>query len=153
MSTTTTYETSEQYRKMSTQIRDLQEELAKQKKENEAEVKRVSRFGYDRYCELIDELRRVRALLENEDEVEELAALRTLRDELYQRDPDDDLVLGPALKKELHDSKKGYERLKAELGALKSSNYVHYKGCEQLKAENAALKEQLRVKGAGVPFA
>lgn len=28
------YPTNEQYRKMSTQIRDLQEELAKQKKEN-----------------------------------------------------------------------------------------------------------------------
>ncbi len=98
------YETSEQYRKMSTQIRELQEQLAKQ-------IQKLGNFN-----EKLDEFERY----------DSCAYCKVLHKEL------------------LEEQGEVWSR-------TRETNNVREKLRVALE-ENAELKEQLRVKGAGVPY-
>ena len=100
MSTTaTTYETSEQYRKMSIQIRELQEELAKQKEDNA--VLAYARSQHYTYRSLYHAGLDHAAELDAENA--QLKANRKAAEKLIETQ-----------REELHGYRKGYERLKED---------------------------------------
>tara|TARA_R110002073_G_scaffold334041_1_gene522690 strand:+ start:84 stop:452 length:369 start_codon:yes stop_codon:yes gene_type:complete len=91
MSTTTnTYETSEQYRKMSTQIRDLKEALAKQKEKTEI-FKIANSANLDQLASLhpnVDHLEGLlkRSRIEVEDLTLDVDELRVLLERSHKRE-------------------------------------------------------------------